>query len=301
MPERGPEVLVITAHDDLITVFRALPRVLGRPVRVHQYPTLTHPHVLAQTRVWALLCLDLRTIQREAGEAWRPLFRRLIQRYPAMKWVALAPQAHVRPAVLPSWVRFHRVLTPPWVPETLAQALKPLLFPTGEVQAALNDGLALLPRPAWLNHPEIVRLLRDVVERIDPVRGTGWWEYGFGALVWYGDALPASFSPLNPPADGHTLDHLAWWRAGETTYWFYAVPVYQQTWLATWGESPCPYQEIHDHLHSLRDALWHMEPPKAEEGLPAEEEGEEEEFPPEEPPMPLFDDVPPPFPYYPFP
>ncbi len=293
-PKR-PDVLVISKDQELLAAFRKLPAALRRPVRIHRYSTLTHPSVLEAEVPWAVICLDVDGLHREAGEAWEPIVRRITQRHPYVKWVALVRGEQ---RSLPAGLYVHQRVTPPWTPERLAAALKPLLFPSPEVQAAIASPQPLPPRPEWLTEEVSREHLREVYERF-PVRGVGWYDFRVGPLLWEGEVWPSLFRPHPPTPSDAALERYAWWQYEDETYWFYAVPVFEHTWLAAWGAAPFPHRSLQEHFAALRDAFQHLEPePATRAAAPGAEEGEEE-FPPEQV-KPLFDDVPPPFPNLPF-
>ncbi len=292
-----PTLLLVSQDRTLESVFRGLPAALGRPVAVARVPALTHPSLRKPKRPWHAVCLDVRVVQETPLEGLYPLFRHLWQVAPALKWVALGEEAALRALGFPGWLRFHRVVPPPWTAQSLARALKPLLFPPADVQAALTDALPLPARPEWLGHPKVLEMLESIMDQVEAMQGLGWWDEEHGVLLWRGEPLPQEMA--FPKTSGATAaaERLAWWRGEGAVFWVYALPVFRATWLTSWGKSPLPWEEVRSRMHSLRDALHHMEPP-----LPPEmEEGEPEppEFPEE--PKPLFQDVPPPFPFpYPF-
>ncbi len=286
-----PDILVISKNQDLLTAFRRFPNALGRPVRVHQYSTLTHPSVLDAPTPWAVVCLDVDSLHRDTGEAWEPVVRRITQRYPRVKWVACLRNPK---RSLPAGLYVHAILTPPWNPERLVQTLKPLLFPSAAIQAAVAPALSLVPRPEWLSDSVIRERLQEVYTRF-PVKGVGWYDFRVGPLLWEGEMWPSNFHPHPPtPSDAH-LERYAWWTHEGEELWFYALPVFQHTWLVAWGTAPFPHRTLQEHFAALRDAFQHLEPEREQPG----ETSEEEEFPPEKI-KPLFDDVPPPFPNLPF-
>lgn len=285
---RRVDVLVITENEELRTAFRRVPGLIGRPVRVLVHPTLTHPAVLDAPTPWAALFLDTALLAREAAEAWTPILRRLHRRYPRMKWVACGPET-TRPLGLPRWLRFHRVLPPPWSPEALAHTLKSLLLPHAEVQAALAIPGTLPPRPEWLNHQQVKERLWDLKQRFS-LPGLGWYDFQVGPMAWEGELWPQTFRPFPPQPGEKALARYAWWEEDDIAYWFYALPVFEDTWLAAWGRAPFPFRALPEEFAALRDALQHMEAPTTAEPPP------DTEFPELKP---LFDDVPPPFPEFP--
>jgi len=159
----------------------------------------------------------------------------------------------------------HQRVTPPWTPERLAATLKPLLFPSPEVQAAIASPQPLPPRPEWLTEEVSRKHLREVYERF-PVRGVGWYDFRVGPLLWEGEVWPSLFRPHPPTPSDAALERYAWWQYEDETYWFYAVPVFEHTWLAAWGAAPFPHRSLQEHFAALRDAFQQMEPePKAQE------------------------------------
>ncbi len=279
------DVLVVTENEELHTAFRRVPGLMNRPVRIFRYPSLVHPGVLDAPTPWAVIFLDMALLHREEVETWSPVLRRLFRRYPRTKWVACG-STMTKLHLLPRWLRFHRTLTPPWTPETLAQVLKELLLPHAEVQAALALSTALPPRPEWLDADVVRERLVEVKSRL-ALRGMGWYDFRVGPLMWMGDLWPETFRP-HPPSPGEApLARYAWWDDDLGSYWFYALPVFQETWLAAWGATPFPHRLLPEALSALRDAFQHMEPPTRAEPPP------DHTLPDLKP---LFDDVPPPFP-----
>ncbi len=287
-----PDVLLVSDNPELVAAFREACQQAGRSVRLHHYPTLDSPSALDLHEPWRLICLDLEALRQGVGDAWPMLMRRWMRQAPHVKWLLCALQPE--PPLQPLRGYLHALLLSPWTVEALRASLKRWLFPDPAFQALFHQEEALPPRPAWLlQADEIPQRLEEGIQRLG-LLGIGLVEPGKGPLLWVGQPWPRPLRDLEFPQASGTLQHLALWSQDGVDFWLYALPVFQKTWLAAWGNTPLAYATLAEHLAALRDALQHMEPPTAPEGP------EDEDLPPEAA-QPLFDDVPPPFPDFPFP